>query len=127
MTVVNEKREPVTRQAVLVITFTLISDGEESVSETDLESLDEQDLWYATDDKAEYEAMFGLREKLQHATTSRRLHKKGDNNGRERVTPNRSKSIQELNKVTTSNRCGALGHWEDECPQKGTPPEIITE
>ena len=42
-----------TRQAVLVITFTPFSDGEGSESETDLESLDEQDLWCATDDKAE--------------------------------------------------------------------------
>ena len=30
-----------------------------------------------------------------------------------------SKSIQELKKVTTCSGCGALGHFEDECPQKG--------
>ena len=50
--------------------------------------------------------MFGLREVRE-----------GDN-GRERVT-NRLESIQGLKKVTTCNRGGALGHWEDECPQKG--------
>ena len=75
-----------------------------------MDSLDEQDLWYAT---GEYEAMIGLREarkKLQHATKSRRFYKKGDN-GRERVTSNRSKSIQELKKVTICNGFGALGHW----------------
>ena len=38
MTVVNMKTEPATRQAVLVITFTPLSDGEESVSETDVHS-----------------------------------------------------------------------------------------
>ena len=45
--------ESVIRQAVLVITFTPLSDSEESESETNLASLDEQDLWYATEDKAE--------------------------------------------------------------------------
>ena len=86
-----------------------------------MKSLDEQDLWYATDDKAEYEAMIGLREarkKLQHATTSRRFCKKSDNS-RESVAPDRSKSIQELEKVKTCHRCGALDYWEDECPGKG--------
>ena len=58
------------------------------------------------------------RKKLQHATKSRRFYKEGDNS-RERVMLNRSKSIQELKKVTTCDRCGALGHWEDECPLKG--------
>ena len=63
-----------------------LSDGEESESETVLDS-DEQFLWYATDDTAEYEetAAFDNIEKV----------------------------------LTTCNRCGALGHWEDECPQKG--------
>ena len=54
---------------MLVITLTTFSDGEFE-SETDLENLDEQDFWYATDDIAEYEAMIGPREarkKLQHA------------------------------------------------------------
>ena len=58
------------------------------------------------------------RKKLQHATKSRRFYKEGDSS-RERVMVNRSKSIQELKKVTTCDRCGALGHWEDECPLKG--------
>ena len=77
-------------------------------------------MWYATDDEAENVAMIGLREarkKVQHATTSRMFYKKGEN-GRERVTSNRSKSIQELKKVTTCDRCGSLGHWEGECPLK---------
>ena len=50
--------------------FHTFSDGE-SKSETDLESLDEPDLWYATDAKAERDAVIGLREareKLQRAT-----------------------------------------------------------
>ena len=44
--------------------FQSLSGGEESVSETDLESLDEQDLWYATDDNAVQGAMIGLRDAL---------------------------------------------------------------
>ena len=35
------------------------------------------------------------------------------------MTSNRSKSIQELKNVTTCSRCVGLGHWEDECFQKG--------
>ena len=69
---------------------------------------------YATDGKAEYEAMIGLRKarkKLQHATTSNKFFMKGDD-GNERVTSNRSKSIEELKKATTCNRCDALRHWE---------------
>ena len=64
----------------------------------------------------------GLREarkKLPHATAPRRFYKRGDNS-RERLAPNRSTSIQELKKVTTCNRCGAFGHWEDACPQRDT-------
>ena len=34
------------------------------------------------------------------------------------MTSNRSKFIQEPKNETTCNRCDALGHWEDECPQK---------
>ena len=96
------------------------SDDEETESETE-ESLVEQELRYASDGKTEFEAMIGLcaaRKKLQRATTSIRLYM-NCNNGRERVQPNRPTSIQELKKVTTCNRCGALGGWEDECPQKG--------
>ena len=118
MSVVTRKTETVTRQACAGDNFHTLSDGEESESETDLASLDEQDVWYATDDKAEYEAMIGLREarkKLQRATNSRCFY----DNGRERVTPNRSKSIRELKNVTTCNRCGALGHREDEGPHSG--------
>ena len=51
--------------------FRTLSHGEESELETDLASLDEQDLWCVTDDKAGCGAMVGLREarkKLQHAT-----------------------------------------------------------
>ena len=97
-----------------------LSDVQESELETE-ESVHEQDLCHAIGDKADYEAMVGLREarkKLQHATTSKRFYKEGDN-GRELVTWNRSKFIQVLKKVTTCNRCGAFDHWEDECPHKG--------
>ena len=119
MTVVNRKTEPVTRRAVRVTTFTT-SDGEETWPETE-ESLDVQELRYASDGKTEFEAMTGLREarkKLQRATTSRRFYMTSDN-GRERVKPNTPTSIQELKKVTTCSRCGALGGWEDKCLQKG--------
>ena len=59
--------------------FFAASDGEESESETNLELLDEQDLWYAIDDKAEYEAIIGLRKArktLQHETKPSVFHKK---------------------------------------------------
>ena len=119
MTVVNGKTDR-DKAGSAGENYHILSDCKEPESETDLESLDAQDLWYATDDKAEHEAMIGLREarkKLEHVTKSRLFYKK-DDNGRERVTSNRSKSIQGLKKVTTCNRCGALGHWEDECLQR---------
>ena len=74
------------------------SDGEKSESETDLGSLDEQDLRYATDTNAEYEAIVGLREARRNCSMRQnrdRFHKKGDN-GPERVTSNRLHTIQEL-------------------------------
>ena len=73
-----------------------------------LKSLDEQDLWHATDEKTECEAIIGVREarkKLERVTKSRVFFQNGDIR-RERVT----------SKVRTCNRCDALAHWEDECP-----------
>ena len=54
MTVVHRKTAPDTTGSG--DKFHTLSDGEGSESETDPDSLDEQDLWYATDHKAEYEA-----------------------------------------------------------------------
>ena len=87
MTVANGKTEPVTRQAVLVINFTPLPTVR-SLSQRQIWKVS-TNLWYATDEKADSEAMIGLREvrkKLEHATTSRWLYKKGDN-GRARMTP----------------------------------------
>ena len=121
MTAVNKKTEPVTRQAVPVITFT---------PSPTVRNLSQRQIWKGSTNTTcgtrpmtnpLFEAMIGHREprkKLHHAAKSRRFQKEGDN-GRARATSNRSKSIQELKKVTTCNRCGALGHWGDECPQKG--------
>ena len=70
--------------------------------------------WYDLDGQ-EQEALISLRDarkKLQHATKSRRVHPKGG--GRARST---GKSIDELKKVTPCNRCGAIGHWEEDCTQ----------
>ena len=71
--------------------------------------------WYEMDGQ-EQEALISLRDarkKHQHATKSRRFYPKGG--GRARST---GKSIDELKKVTPCNRCGAIGHWEEEdCTQ----------
>ena len=70
--------------------------------------------WYELDGQ-EQEALISLRDarkKLQHATKSRRFYPKGG--GRARST---GKSIDELKKVTTCNRCGAIGHWKEDCTQ----------
>ena len=66
-------------------------------------------------DGQEQEALISLRDarkKLQHATKSRRYYPKGG--GRARST---GKSIDELKKVTPCNRCGAIGHSEEDCAQ----------
>ena len=66
MTAVNRKTETGTRRATLATTSTPLL----TVRTPSEESLDEQDLWCATDDKTECEAVIGLREakqKLQHA------------------------------------------------------------
>ena len=63
----------------------------------------------------EHEALISLRDarkKLQHATKSRRFYPKGG--GRARST---GKSIDELKRVTPCNRCGAIGHWEEDRTQ----------
>ena len=68
--------------------------------------------WYALDGQ-EQETLIslrGARKKLQHATKSRRFYPKGG--GRARST---GKSIDELKMVTPCNRCGAIGHWEEDC------------
>ena len=70
--------------------------------------------WYELDGQ-EQEALISLRharKKLQHATKSRKFYPKGG--GRARST---GKSIDELKKVTPCNRCGAIGHWEEDCTQ----------
>ena len=70
--------------------------------------------WYELDAQ-EQEALISLRDarkKLQHATKSRRFCPKGG--GRARST---GKSIDELKKLTPCNRCGAIGHWEEDCAQ----------
>ena len=72
--------------------------------------------WYELDGQ-EQEALISLRDarkKLQHATKSRRFYPKGG--GRARST---GKSVDE----TTCNRCGAIGHWEEDCSQPARKPQ----
>ena len=62
--------------------------------------------WYELDDQ-EQEALISLRDarkKLQHATKLRKFYPKGG-----------GKSIEQLKKV--KSRCGAIGHWEEDCSQ----------
>ena len=82
----------------------MISESESNCSEQ----------WYDLDDQ-EQEALISLRDarkNLHRATKSRRFYPKGG--GRARST---GKSIDELKKVTPCNRCGAIGHWEEDCTQ----------
>ena len=97
-------------------------DQEDRISESE-SNCSEQ--WYELDGQ-EQEALISLRDarkKLQHATKSRRFYPKGG--GRARST---GKSIDEL-KVTPCNRCGAIGHWEEDGTQparsrkKRSPPQ----
>ena len=77
--------------------------------------------WYELDGR-EQEALISLRDarkKLQHATKSRRFYPKGG--GRARST---GKSIEELKKVTSCNRCGAICHWEEDCSQPARSRKI---
>ena len=86
-------------------------DQEERISESE-SNCSEQ--WYELDGQ-EQEALISLRDarkNLQHATKSIRFYPKGG--GRARST---GKSIDELKKVTPCNRCGAIGHWEEDCTQ----------
>ena len=82
----------------------MISESESNCSEQ----------WYELDGQ-EQEALISLRDarkKLQHATKSKRFYPKGG--GRAMST---GKSIDELQKVTPCNRCGVIGHWEEDCTQ----------
>ena len=112
MTVVNRKTEPVTRQAVLVISFTPSPTVRNPSQGQIWEHLDEQGLVVRDNDKAEFEAMIGLREarkELQHATTSRRFWLQlACTCDIEQI-----KIHPRIEEVTTCNR------WGDECPPKG--------
>ena len=95
--------EVVTRQAVLVITFTRFPTGR---------NLSQRQSWNVLTKRmtiAEKEAMIGLREargKLHHATnSSRRFYQKGDN-GREHATSNRP---EEGNDMQSMCCAGSLG------------------
>ena len=87
-------------------------DQEDRISESESTCSDQR---YELDGQ-EQEDLISLRDarkKLQHATKSRRFFSKGG--GRARST---GKSIEELKKVTSCNRCGAIGHWEEDCSQE---------
>ena len=95
--------------------FHLHGNSDDDQSDTISESESNcSEQWYELDDQ-EQEALNSLRDarkKLQHATKSRRFYPKGG--GCARST---GKSIDELKKVTSCNRCGAIGHWEEDCSQ----------
>ena len=94
--------------------FHLDGDSDDNQEEEDRISESESNCseqWYEPDGQ-EQEALISLRDarkKLQHATKSRRFYAEGG--GRARST---GKSIDELKKVTPCNRCGAIGHWEED-------------
>ena len=95
--------------------FHLHGNSDDDQADTNSESESNcSEQWYELDGQ-EQEALISLRDarkKLQHATKSRRFYPKGG--GRARST---GKSLDELKKVTSCNRCGAIGHWEEDCSQ----------
>ena len=89
-------------------------DGDSDEDEDRMSESECSESWYDLD-ADEQEALISLsdaRKKLQHAKKSRRFYTKGG--GRARNTEN---SVDELKKVTTCNRFGAIGHWEEDCTQ----------
>ena len=117
-TIVAKKREEVRddlREAGIRPNFHLHGNSDDD-DQTDTTSESESNCseqWYEMDGQ-EQEALRDARKKLQHATKSKRFYPKGGGRGRARNT---GKSIDELKKVTTCNRCGAIGHWEEDCSQ----------
>ena len=111
--------------------FHLHGDSDDDQEDRILESESNcSEQWYELDGQ-EQEALISLRDarkKLQHATKSRKFYPKGG--GRARST---GKSIDELKQVTPCNRCGANGHWEEDCTQpvrsrkKRSPPQRAKE
>ena len=105
------------RETALVDTPNFHLDGDSDDDQEDRISESESNCseqWYELDGQ-EQEALISLRDarkKLQHATKSRRFYPKGG--GRARSA---GKSINELKKVTPCNRCGAIGHWEEDHTQ----------
>ena len=95
--------------------FHLHGNSDDDQADTTSESASNcSEQWYELDGQ-EQEALISLRDarkKLQHATESRRFYPKGGGRAR-----NTGKSIDELKRVTTCNRCGAIGHWEEDCSQ----------
>ena len=110
-------RQETERETALVDTlrppnFHLHGNSDDDQADTTSESESNcSEQWYELDGQ-EQEALISLRDarkKLQHATKSRRFCPKGGGRAR-----NTGKSIDELKKVTTCNRCGAIGHWEED-------------
>ena len=105
------KQEETERDTALVDTLDSDDDQDDMILESE-SNCSEQ--WYELDGP-EQEALISLRDarkKLQHATVSRRFYPKCG--GRARST---GISIDEMKKVTPCNRCGAIGHWEEDCTQ----------
>ena len=95
--------------------FHLLGNSDDDQADTISESESNCSEQWCELDGQEQEALISLRDarkKLQHATKSRRFYPK--DGGRARST---GKSIDELKKVTPCNRCGAIGHWEEDCTQ----------
>ena len=81
-------------------------DQEDRISESESNC---SEKWYELDGQ-EQEALISLRD--ARTSKSRRFYPKGG--GRAKST---GKSIDELKKVTPCNRCGAIGHWEEDRTQ----------
>ena len=110
----EEKRSEIVVERKQTVHETKLDVNVRTLSENNPESWESDgadDSWHTMDDP-QYDVWVASR-RSQQAQKNRRFFKRSDSE-HERIPPRRSKSHQQLVNVTTCNRRGAMGHWEDE-------------